>query len=557
MKKTVTTLLALSFILQFGITAFADNEITIKKDGKSNIISSNAVINNSDLLMNREEVPLKSINLRRNLPSNYSSVENGYVTPMKNQKTHNTCWTFSAMSNMESALLKKGYGIYDLSEEHLDVWATSNNNKGWLRKLNDGSIPETSIGYLASWQGAKLETDIPFGYATGKNRNKIVNLGSVEYGATDIVILPNDINTIKTAIVDYGSVSASFAANHIFENDSNTAYYAYMNFGNTSSIEGHSISIVGWDDSYSYKNFSSSHQPKNNGAWLCKNSWGNYNTLSGYFWISYEDKYLFSDILGQPYAVTDVRKLDKNTKLYQVEEYGATYDMKLNITSNNIETEAKNIVYINKFDFNEQYSNLEGVMFETKSVGAKYNIYFIPIKSNKPTQDKEEWIKLSEGEVNYSGYITVDTNYILPYGSGAIGVEIDGTENNVASTLGCDEWLINTSGKYLFIPEVKENSSYMLFNNNMYELSDFYRNFFDDEIGSNFVIKAITTSDRGVKKFDVNADGEISLADAIITQRNLLGSIKFNRNQIYSADINDDYKITLLDVILMQKKILE
>lgn len=557
MKKTITTLLALSFILQFGITAFADNEITIKKDGKSNIISSNAVINNSDLLMNREEVPLKSINLHRDLPSSYSSVGNGYVTPIKNQKTHNTCWTFSAMSNMESALLKKGYGTYDLSEEHLDIWATSNNNMGWLRKLNDGSIPETSIGYLASWQGAKLETDIPFDYATGKSRNKVVNLGSVEYGATDIVILPNDIDTIKTAIVDYGSVSASFAANHIFENDNNTAYYAYINFGNTSSIEGHSISIVGWNDNYSYKNFSSSHQPKNNGAWLCKNSWGNYNELNGYFWISYEDKYLFNDILGQPYAVADLRKIDENTKLYQLEEYGATYDMKLKISSDNTETEAKDIVYINKFDFNEQYSNLEGVMFETKSVGAKYNIYFIPIKNNKPTQNKDEWVKLSKGEIDYSGYITVDTNYVLPYGSGAIGVEIDGTENDVASTFGCDEWLTNTSGKYLFIPDVKENSSYMLFNNNMYELSDFYKNFFDDEIGSNFVIKAITTSDKGVKKFDVNTDGKISLADAVITQRNLLGSIKFNRNQIYSADINDDYKITLLDIILMQKKILK
>ena len=324
MKKTITTLLALSFILQFGVTVFADNETNIKKSDKANVISSNAVINNSDLLMNREEIPLKSINLKKNLPSNYSSVKNGYVTSIKNQKSHNTCWAFSAMTNMESALLKKGYGTYDLSEEHLDIWATSNNNKGWLRGLNDGSIPETSIGYLASWQGAKLETDIPFDYAKGKARSEVVNLGNVEYGVTDIVILPNDINTIKTAVMDYGSVSASFAANYIFENDNSTAYYAYMNFESTSSIEGHAISIVGWDDNYSYKNFSSSHQPKNNGAWLCKNSWGNYNSLDGYFWISYEDKYLFNDILGQPYAVADLRKIDKNTKLYQVEEYGAT-----------------------------------------------------------------------------------------------------------------------------------------------------------------------------------------------------------------------------------------
>ena len=56
--------------------------------------------------------------------------------------------------------------------------------------------------------------------------------------------------------------------------------------------EQHAILIVGWDDNYSRDNFRDNNKPKNDGAWLVKNSWGNYNDEGGYFWISYEDKTL-------------------------------------------------------------------------------------------------------------------------------------------------------------------------------------------------------------------------------------------------------------------------
>lgn len=560
--KIATKLICIAIITMLSMSvvnvAYADDSQSITKSKKEPAQSSQAVNNKAGSLLKKNVVPDESIKARIALPAKYSSVDEGYVTSMKNQGSHNTCWSFSAMAVLESYLIKNGFGTYDLSEEHLDSWATTrSNNTGWIRNLYEGGYSDMAMGYLASWQGARLESDIPFGSATGKEFEDVDKLGTTEYGVTGIVRLPDDIDTIKTAVYDYGAVSASFASNAIFFNSDETAAYAYKTFSNTLSIEGHAITIVGWDDNYSKTNFKTGCQPENDGAWLCKNSWGNYNSLDGYFWISYDDPYLFGKELSEPFAITEVQKIDDNTKLYQVEEFGSIYDFNLSVTSKGEEVPVTDMTYINKFDFTEQYGNLDGVMFETMSVGADYSVYYIPLdKSGTPVDDENKWVSLASGVVDYCGYITVDTDYTLPYSEGAIGVRIDGTENEVASTLGCDEWLVNGSGKFLFIPDVNKDASYLLFKDDMYELSNFYLDVFEDDIGSNFVIKAVTSSDEGLQKYDVNNDGEMSLVDITLLQRYILELTELERNGVYSADVNSDGVVSTIDVTLLAKKLL-
>lgn len=90
--------------------------------------------------------------------------------------------------------------------------------------------------------------------------------------------------------------------------------------------QNHAAVILGWDDAYPAANFqgTSSGQPPADGAWLCKNSWGNdalYEALggvneatrwglsdangqaSGYFWLSYYDHNI-ADL--EAFAVTPV-----------------------------------------------------------------------------------------------------------------------------------------------------------------------------------------------------------------------------------------------------------
>lgn len=560
--KIAKKLICIAMVTMLCITAvnvaYADNSQSITKFKEKPAQTSKSVKNKAGSLLKKNIVPDESIKVKTSLPAKYSSLDKGYVTSIKNQGSSNTCWSFSAMAVLESYLIKNGFGTYDFSEEHLDSWATTrSNNTGWIRKLNSGGYSDMAMGYLASWQGARLESDIPFGFAIDKTFEEVDKLGTTEYGVTDIIRLPDDADTIKTAIYNYGAVSASFAANSMFFNADQTASYAYKTFNNNSYIEGHAITIVGWDDSYSKTNFKKGYQPKNDGAWLCKNSWGDYNKLNGYFWISYDDPYLFGEELSDPFAIKKVQKISKNIKLYQVEEYGSIYDFNLSVTSNGKEIPVTDMTYINKFNFTEQYGNLDGVMFETMSVGADYNVYYIPLdKKGLPVNDEDKWVSLASGEVDYCGYITVDTDYTLPYSEGAIGVRINGTENKVGSTLGCDEWLVNGSGELLFKPDINKGASYLQYKNTMYELSDFYIDFFEDDIGSNFVIKAITSSDECLQKYDVNNDGEVDLLDITLLQRYILELTEFERNSIYSADINSDGIVSTIDVTLLAKKLL-
>ena len=55
----------------------------------------------------------------------------------------------------------------------------------------------------------------------------------------------------------------------------------------------HAVSIIGWDDNYSVENwneFDEYYRPKNNGAWIARNSWGEESGKNGLIYISYEDK---------------------------------------------------------------------------------------------------------------------------------------------------------------------------------------------------------------------------------------------------------------------------
>lgn len=541
------------------ITVVGAEDLTTATKIKQNVtVPSNAINNKVGSLLKKNTVPSQSIKVKEALPAKYSSVDKGYVTSIKNQGSHNTCWTFSAMAVYETALLKNGFGTYDFSEEHLDSWSTTRNNGyGWIRDLNSGGYSDMAMGYFASWQGPRLEADIPFGYATGKTFDNVDSRGTTEYGVTGIIKLPQDVATVKTAVYDYGAVSASFASNDMFFNSDKTAAFAYKKFSSSSSIDGHAITVVGWDDSYSKTNFKEGYQPQNDGAWLCKNSWGDYNSLNGYFWISYEDPYLFGEELSEPFAITEVQRIEDNTKLYQVETFGSTYDFNLTVTTNGKKTPVQHLTYINKFDFSEQYGSLDGVMFESMAVGADYTVYFIPLDSaGVPVNDEIQWIELASGVIDYAGYRTVDTNYTLPYGKGAIGVTVDGTASNVASEFGCDEWLTTTSGKLVFKPDVDKNASYIKHKNQMHNLSDFYREKLDDDIGSNFVIKALTSSDDGVAKYDIDNDSEIGLKDLTYLKRYLIGTTQFNRNQTFSADIDSDGEVTLIDITFMTRKLL-
>lgn len=501
----------------------------------------------------------ESVSSRQTIPTKYSSVDMGHVSSVKDQGSLGSCWTFSAMSQMESLLLKKGYGEYDLSEEHLNHWATlRENDTGWNRLYTDGGFQSIPLGYFTSWSGPRNEADIPYRQFDNTPFSEIDKLGKTSFGVTQAERIGNNPNDIKNAIMENGSISTSYSDHSKYYNINKTAYFC-PNY--TKSVSGHSISVVGWDDTYSKDNFNSLYKPKNDGAWLIKNSWGNYNSLDGYLWISYEDVYIFNaETFGISYTLKDMEETNSNKKLYQNEIYGATYDFSISYTDTNehgetIQIPENDLIFFNVFDFTEQYDTLSSVIFSTTSVNSLYKVYYTPLENQKPTMNKTKWILLGSDTVPYNGYINVDTNnFQLPYEKGAIAIEIISDNDEFQSSIGCDEWLSTSSGFYRFYPDIKQNGSYIIFDGDLYELSDFYKNFFDDDIGSNFVIKAVTTGNSSLKKGDANTNGNIELDDAVLLQKHLAGINKITaHNVLYCSDMNCNGTIELEDAVLLQK----
>ena len=469
------------------------------------------------------------------LPSSYSSVQ--YATPARNQ-TYNDCWAYSAMSSFEILLNRNGIFDNYLSATHMNFFATTqSNSKGWIRNYHDAGREQIPMGYLTSWSGAKTERNFPH-TTLYQNFDKLNAVTPIIASANSIIYLNgSDQNTIKTVIYKYGSAVSRHQDLSEFFNDSNSSYYCDDETVPNSSLSNHMICVVGWDDNYDKSNFREDTQPTENGAWLCKNSrgeeWGN----NGYFWISYEDKFLFSKSYGISYAFMDYQLPDDNIKLYQNEIYGATCEFDYIDPADN-----NDITYVNVFDFNNKYTVLDKINFESTCQGSNYSIYYIPLDSSSvPNNDQSTWTCLYSGEIEYCGYISIDIDdFTVESGKGAIGINF---KNN--SSIGVCEWLSNSEGM-VFIPETKAGDCYIMgLKENPLDLMDFY----DDDIGGTFVIKAIAKKLKG----DVNGDGKMDIADATAIQLYLASFIEFDENQIEAADVDNDGTVSVLDVTKIQK----
>lgn len=492
-------------------------------------------------------------------PESYSSKDLGYVTSIKSQ-AYNDCWAYAGMAAFESKLLRSGFVTQSMSESHLNIWATTRENgTGWQRGFQDSGYAEISLGYLTSWQGgveaSKVEDE---DFLDGRNGDSLpTNLA--DYGVTAVKYLETRTD-VKQAITDNGGVYASYGYTPNCETNDYVSYFLPQSY--MGSTTGHAIEIVGWDDNYSVDNFKmiNGEKPKNNGAWLIKNSWGNYNALNGYFWLSYEDKYLFSNKYTPFYTIESVEPITKNVKLEQNEIYGATYEFSY--------VGRNDITYINKFDFSNGYNTLDKVVFKSSCKGAKYNVYYIPVNGNNPVEDESQWIKLYNSTVDYKGYICADiSDFDLPLGYGAIGIQIDTSELNgdlmpesedyTFNSIGVNEWLNTTDGSFVFLNDSQKGESYIYYDEEMDDLLDWYSDEVEDEQGGTFVIKAVTTGDGPQVTLlgDVDLNGRITINDATEIQKYLLDLTSFTDVKLLNADVTQDGRISISDATQIQKQL--
>ena len=406
--------------------------------------------------------------------SKFDPREKGYMTGVRDQESLGICWTFAGNATLESFLKLKGYGDFDLSEEHMRWWA-KDNVYGWNIGDTQGSTNETSIGYFTSWLGPKLEKDIPYnGRVTRENGSKkpanYDSASRLPYNVTGVINVAADKTSVKNAVLKYGAVMSGYYDDKKYLSTDSNSYYLNEKLG-----QNHAITIVGWDDNYSIDKFNGAAKPASKGAWLVKNSWGDYNSEHGYMWISYEDKNILS--YTDNYSITEVKE-DKGQKIYQHE-----YSMTASLADNTLTT-------ANVFEFGK-HEALQGVMFASDSIGAKYEIYLIPINGNE-TLNYNNRILLKTGTVPYSGYITEEiSNFPLATGKGAIAVRIDNRANNRKSKIAME---MNVKGYDMFRAKANIGQSYVLRGGTFIDL-----NKMSGYAPANLVIKGITKSYQGGK----------------------------------------------------------
>ena len=252
---------------------------------------------------------------------------------VRNQGRANNCWDFAAIGALETTLALKrkkqsaGLKVFDFSEAHVKYGSRysmflngEKNAKGFNAVRSDGGNFMDAINYMTNGFGPVDEKWLKY------NPNEPdIDLNSIESitqastvmdtvnlsveDTSDENAINDAISKIKTHIKNYGG--AYFALNYRvgdqYTNKVNMARYCDVPLQNNESAS-HVVVLIGWDDNYSASNFKKN--PGKNGAWIFKNSYGDYSTVE---YLSYYDKTSYTET----YGFQDVEEGKNYDKQYQ------------------------------------------------------------------------------------------------------------------------------------------------------------------------------------------------------------------------------------------------
>ncbi len=537
------------------------------------------------------------------LPSRYDARESGLVTGVKNQASTGACWSFAAISAAETSAVKKNFADVenvDFSEAHLTWFG--------LRSLSENTDDPTcgdgifspspyidggnwarSVFALARWSGAELEENAAFSgfpetmgdYPEEQRYASYAHLQNSEY------ISPDDESGIKQSIIDNGSITVSFYYSHSFLNfsDNGAAYYQ-KSVTNTN----HTAVIVGWDDNFSKENFK--RAPERDGAWLIKNSWGEYWGDGGYCWVSYCDTSLSC------FVSYDMESADNYDNIYQYDGFGykgwafITGESKMSManvfTADSLELLRAASFYTvqNDVDYTVSvYTHLDEDSLPTdgkpayeKSGHLDHRGYYT-IPFDEPiaiSKDSRYSIVVSitvEDEYNacipleypegfdgahtrfYSAeegvsYFTVGDDYSQWTDSAAEGY------NNICIKAFTDEMQLTLKGKSTFRMSLGYLTGVYVNMSTDYILNQFHN---DDAVYENGFVKLYDTLGNMIDALeisfyaDIDENGEVNTEDYELLRLILTAEVFYDNKKATAGDLNYDGKLTTADLKLLKE----
>lgn len=294
------------------------------------------------------------------------------------QGSYGLCWGFASLNTLETYLALNNLGEYDFSEIHLD-YIESENLYG-NRTLHEGGSFENFQNYVIE-SGVVLEETVPYSTDCNYTEEEYTNFIEMEHvvEVTETVDFPslykNEYSnhteeeieefrdTVKKHIMTNGGLYTTIVS------DAGINHYTAPD---TYEWTDHAVTIVGWDDNYSKDNFLSvdGKKPSKDGAYIAVNSWGEYSNDNGYYYISYEDKYVESNLSGiasvsmeSAYKIDsikneEIKKLLKERYSHLFIEYNGEEYITKNAISRIYELDLSN-KNITSIDGIEMFSNLQ------------------------------------------------------------------------------------------------------------------------------------------------------------------------------------------------------
>ena len=241
------------------------------------------------------------------IPSSYDLRD--YIgIKVENQEDYGLCWAFASLNALETHIALTKKKVNDFSEIHLD-YVTSRllygsrpvhgggnwSNFSYYFRVSGPVLEDSETSYKDQSKDvyskySDMNSDVvvtkdvsfPAIYKTGVNKTSEEDTKKIR-------------DAIKRHIMTNGGVFAGI------DTKGTVNQYSYDSW-----FPNHAITIIGWDDNYSRENFAMVTErnvadkdiPEHDGAYIALNSWGKEWGNGGYFYISYDDQFVETDVNG-------------------------------------------------------------------------------------------------------------------------------------------------------------------------------------------------------------------------------------------------------------------
>lgn len=325
------------------------------------------------------QLPAAQTWVKEPLPSRYDARDAGKIPVIKSQGSLGTCWALTITSALEAALLPREHLVF--SADHLSL------NNGFHITQDEGGDYMMAMAYLSGWYGPVLEEEDPYGDGISPDGLE------ARVHVQEMQLLEGmDREEIKRMIYEYGPVQTSL----YMDRKTTSAALDYYNkeqaafFYPDPETPTHDVLILGWDDTYPKENFRI--QPREDGAYICQNTWGDSFGQQGIFYVSYED----ANIAVGGVAYTRVEPADNYDRIYQTDVCGWQGQQGY---------EEESCFFANVYQ-SEEAESLKAVGFYTTDVNSCYEIYTVNNFEDETSFDQRVLQKV--GWIKNSGYFTVD-----------------------------------------------------------------------------------------------------------------------------------------------------